>query len=114
MASFVSVFNHLVLPAELPIRADDDPEAVGSAILHRVSEACKIIVGMGGDKLQRQELAPGWPSIRRTLQTCRGIHGADIEAKALVQDWANFDTQDFFLLYIAKQNAALLLRRTDT
>ena len=113
MAPLICVFNHLVLPGELPNRLDDDPEAVSSAILHRVVEACKVIEGMADDKFERGELTTVWSSIIRVLQTCRGIHGTDIEAKVLLQDWAKFGPHDFFLLYIARQNAALLLHRAD-
>lgn len=113
MASLISVFNHLVLPTEVPNCVDNDPEAVGRSILHRVLEACKVIEGMGDEELYREELTPVWSSIRLTLQRCRGIRGMDIEAKVLLQDWANFKLHDFHLLYIAKQNAALILRQTD-
>lgn len=113
MAPLILVFNHLVLPAELPKCVDEDPEAVSSEILHRVLEACKVMEGMVGGELYRGELATIWSSIRRTLQKCRGIRGMDIEAKVLLQDWADFKMNDFHLLHVAKQNAALIVRRTD-
>jgi hypothetical protein len=112
MASLESVFNHLVLPPQLPDHGDQDTEALSSNILARLSTACRVFEDFSGVKQWRGEWATVWASIGGTLRMCHGIHQKGIEAKLLLQDWADFRPHDFFILRIAEQNAALLLRRT--
>ncbi|KAM4067479.1 hypothetical protein HRG_001402 [Hirsutella rhossiliensis] len=96
------VFNHLVLPPELPNHRDLDAEAVGSAILARLQEACRVLSNGSGD---------GWCAIQRCLGNCKGIAEAHFDAQHLLQDWVDFRPSDIYLLRILEQNAALLMRR---
>lgn len=113
MAFLTSVYNHLVLPPQLPDRPDEDSQAVSSAILDLASQACRNIENMGNLQDEPKEVADVWPKIAQTLKTCQGIDRRNMEAALLLQDWRCFAEHDVFLLYIAEHNAALLLRRTN-
>jgi hypothetical protein len=111
MASLESVFNHMVLPPQLPDHGDQDPEALSSAILTRLSNACRVFEVLSDAEQWQGEWARVWALVGQTLCMCHGIHQRGVEAKLLLQGWAGFQPHDFFILRIAEQNAALLLRR---
>jgi hypothetical protein len=106
MASLESIFNHLVLPPQLPDHVDRDPEAVSGAILTRLLKACEVLGKMTGE-----QWAGEWTSVQRSLRMCQGIHQRSLEAKRLLQDWAHLRPHDLLILRIAEQNAAVLLYR---
>jgi hypothetical protein len=110
MASIESIFNHFVLPPQLPDHRDQDPEAVSSAILTRLLKAYEVFEEITGDEWAGEwagKCAPlGW-----SLRTSQGIHQRRLEANLLLEDWANFRSQDLLILHIVEQNAALLLHR---
>ncbi|KIW06394.1 uncharacterized protein PV09_02847 [Verruconis gallopava] len=106
-----SVFNHLVLPPQLPGVGDDDPESVSSDILTRVSNVCRLFQDFSSSNRWQGEWAAVWASIAETLHTAQGIHSDGIDGNIILRSWKLFKPNSFFILRIAKQNAALLLYR---
>ena len=104
-ASLESVFNHLVLPVKVPDSSDGDSEAVGTAILTRVSKACNLL-----GKLSRDDEAEALSTVGRSLHMSQGIDDHRLDAKTLMQSWGDLYCDDLSIIRIAQQNAALLIR----
>ncbi len=109
MAPVHSVFDHLVLPARLSGARDADEEALRQSLVARVLRACLFLeTRTGGD------WGATWESIRRCLGLSLGVDGVRIEKPALLASWAEIQLGQVQAIYLAEQNAALLVRRQST
>jgi hypothetical protein len=106
MAVFIEVFNHLVLPPQLPGKQDANIESTGDAIVDRLIQATSTL-----SQLASQEHASPWYAIRQYLCRYQSLHvHGRLEKLSLVSKFRNFDQEQPLLLYIAEQNAALIIR----
>jgi hypothetical protein len=106
MTSLESVFNHLVLPPNLPGRQDPDIEAVADSILTRLLRACDTLI-----KIPDGLFADTWASIRRTLCVCHELNGGRLEKTSLLREFRNLGLDHLLILHVVEQNAAVLIRR---
>ncbi len=106
MASIESVFNHLVLPAKIAGGRDVDQEALRQALVARLLRACVLLKDRtGGD------WAATWESTRRCLDLSLGVDGTQVETQRLLASWARLRPGEVQAIYLAEQNASLLVRR---
>jgi hypothetical protein len=106
MASFKEVFNHLVLPPQLPGKQDADIESTGNAIFLRLIQASSTLCRLAG-----QEKTSPWYELRQYIRRCQSLHAhGRLEKLSLVTEFRNFNNQRPLLLHIAEQNAALIVR----
>lgn len=109
MSVFIEVFNHLVLPPQLPGKQDANIESTGDAIVDRLIRASFTLSQLAG-----QEEASPWYSIRRFLRRYQSLHvRGRLEKLSLISKFCNFDQEQPILLHIAEQNAALIIRYND-
>jgi hypothetical protein len=106
MPEFIEVFNHLVLPPQLPGKQDANIESIGDAIVDRLIRASFTLSRLAG-----QEDASPWYTIRRYLRRYQSLHvRGRLEKLSLISKFRNFDQEQPLLLHIAEQNAALIIR----
>lgn len=106
MPVFIEVFNHLVLPPQLPGKQDANVEGTGDAIVDRLIRASCTLSRLAG-----QEDASPWYTIRRYLRRYQSLHvHGRLEKLSLISKFRNFDQEQPLLLHIAEQNAALIIR----
>ncbi|KAF1847270.1 uncharacterized protein K460DRAFT_332087 [Cucurbitaria berberidis CBS 394.84] len=107
MGSLVDVYNHLVLPPKLPKAQDVDSKRSCEDVLARLIHATTTI-----SKLFGQEQAPTWNAVRQSLHRCESLHVWDrLEKKSLISEFRQLKHDQPLFLYIAEQNAALIIRR---
>lgn len=108
MSMFEDVFNHLVLPPQLPAKRDADIEATGNAIVARLIQATSTLIGLASAS---QEETSSWLAVRQYLQSFQSLHALGrLEQSSLISAFQNFSQQNPLLLHVAEQNAALIIR----
>ena len=106
MSVFIEVFNHLVLPPQLPDKQDTNIESIGDAIIVRLIQATSTL-----SRLTSQEQSSPWYAIRQYLRRCQHLHeNGRLEKQTMISKFLNFDQEQPLLLHIAEQNAALIVR----
>ncbi len=107
MASLAAVFNHLVLPPQIPGEQDADVEAISKNILGRLFQAATTL-----GKLAGQENETIWKGLQESLRRCQYLHEfGHLEVKSLKSEFQRLTFGEPLLLHIAEQNAALIIRR---
>jgi len=106
MALVESVFNHFVLPPKLPGQLDTNTEAIEHNILTRLIRARDTL-----GKLVGQEFAETWIFIRYSLCACLNVTQGRLEKASMLQEFRDLQPKSILILHVAKQNAALLVRR---
>ena len=106
MALVESVFNHFVLPPKLPGQLDTNTEVIEHNILTRLIRACDTV-----SKLVGQEFAETWIFIRYSLRACLNVTQGRLDKTLMMQEFHNLQPKGILILHVAKQNAALLVRR---
>ena len=103
---FTDVFNHLVLPPQLPGKQDADIDSTGDAIIARLIHAVTTL-----SRLASQEQTSPWSTIRQYLRRCQSLHvRGRLESLSLISKFRNFNQEQPLLLHVAEQNAALIVR----
>ncbi|KAL6154941.1 hypothetical protein ACJQWK_11934 [Exserohilum turcicum] len=106
MSVFMEVFNHLVLPPQLPGKQETNIESIGDAIIVRLIQATSTL-----SQLASQEQTPPWYAIRQYLRRCQCLHiNGRLEKRTLISTFCNFNREQPLLLHIAEQNTALIVR----
>ena len=106
MSVFMEIFNHLVLPPQLPGNQDTKIESIGDEIIARLIQATYTL-----NRLVSQEKTSPWYAIRRYLRRCQSLHAnGRLEKQSLVSNFRKFNQENSLLLHIAEQNAALIVR----
>jgi hypothetical protein len=102
----MEVFNHLVLPPQLPSKQDTNIESTGDAIIARLIHATFTL-----SRLASQEKTFPWYATRQYLRRYQSLHvHGRLEKLSLISKFRNFDQEQPLLLHIAEQNAALIVR----
>jgi hypothetical protein len=106
MSVFKEVFNHLVLPPQLPGKQDTNIESTGDDIVVRLVHATDTLSRLAG----HEQISP-WHTIRQYLRRYRSLHvHGRLEKRSLTSKLCNFDREQPLLLHVAEQNAALIVR----
>lgn len=107
MAPLVDVFNHLVLPPQIPGRQDEDIDSTSENILSRLLQAAQQLGSLCNG---RERLA--LKNLRQTLYQTRYLHSRGrLEKDALEEELRNLELDVPILLHIAEQNAGLIICR---
>ncbi|KAI8296379.1 hypothetical protein K4K59_004011 [Colletotrichum sp. SAR11_240] len=107
-----ALFNHLVLPAQLPQRQEHDRQLrlVEGALLERLIGAATIMSGSEADNPSHSH----WQSLRQTLIACQQVNRAGrIDKSSLVRRFQNLDPSGCLILHVESQNAGLIVRRAQ-
>jgi hypothetical protein len=103
------VFNHVVLPPRLPGRRESEntvPE-VERDLTRRLLLAVETVKASSDEKS-----LPAWDSIAKSLRACNSLNENGYANKeALLGASRDMKPGDLLIVYLAQQNACLLIRR---
>lgn len=101
-----AVFNHLVLPPQVPGRQEADIDALSHDVLTRIIHTCVKI-----EALMDPPWAEAFRSLRASFQACLALHLDRLERLTMLDHFRNLQPNAMLILHVAEQNAALLIRR---
>ncbi|OTA56699.1 hypothetical protein K449DRAFT_437916 [Hypoxylon sp. EC38] len=101
-----TVFNHLVLPPQLPGQQDHNIQTLSLEISKRLVHASEIV-----NDIVDQPWSDAFERLRATLNLCASLNSAGLEKSTLLKSLRNLEPNSTLVLYVAEQNAALLIRR---
>ncbi|KAI5921758.1 hypothetical protein F4810DRAFT_712186 [Camillea tinctor] len=100
------VFNHLVLPPQIPGEPDKDPETVSHDILVRFIHACRNFVDAGVG----EPWTEAFQSLQSSLRTCLVLNRCQLEKEVVLDHLRQLDSNTTLVLHIVEQNAAIIIR----
>lgn len=101
------IFNHVVLPPQLPGKHDDKIDLVEPALIKLLQDASRILRDLTEDGIREQ-----FDLVCHTLHTCRTVNaGGGLDSATLGAEFGNLGRKGLLILHIAEQNAGLLIRR---
>ncbi|PNS17150.1 Signal recognition particle subunit SRP68 [Sphaceloma murrayae] len=104
------LFNHVVLPCELPGREDSEPQAVADGLVTRLIDACGVLLdSLGND--EDQVLLPTLRNLKSTLKNAATINGGRLDKDRLTDTFVDLKQNSNIIIHVTQQNAALLIRR---
>ncbi|KAJ4247759.1 hypothetical protein NW762_012967 [Fusarium torreyae] len=104
-----AVYNHLVLPPQLPHRQDANLGEIENTLTDRLLESIKYM-----RDLPNNDLSSTWNSVGRGLQATKSIHaGGHVDRTALARELNDLGESDFLVVYVRSQNCALYIRRSQ-
>jgi hypothetical protein len=106
LSSLVLLFNHIVLPPDLPCQGDKRDETLQKTIVQRLIHACQTL-----ENAVDQEHAETWASVSRTLVSFNILNDGHLEKNSMVKAFESIKHEKPLVLYIVEQNAALIIRR---
>ncbi|KAI1311107.1 hypothetical protein F5Y03DRAFT_391651 [Xylaria venustula] len=101
------VFNHLVLPPEIPGTQDDDVDAVSHDIGMRITKAINTAMGLNCDVPWKE----AYQSLQDSLQACVELNRGSLDRSSLVEHFERLLPGQTLILYLNEQNAGLLMSR---
>jgi hypothetical protein len=105
-----ALYNHLALPPHLPHRQDPSLNDIENALTDRLLASVKQLHNLPNN----EHSASVWESIRRGLDTTKGIHiGGHVDRTALARELNDLGHSDFLVVYARSQNCALYIRRSQ-
>ncbi|KAI1741165.1 hypothetical protein F4680DRAFT_464954 [Xylaria scruposa] len=102
-----SVFNHLVLPPEVPGAQDTDVDAISRDIITRMIHAIDTAIGFTSDMPWRG----AYQNLQDSLQACLELNRGHLERASLFKHLQKLELGKVLILYLNEQNAGLLIRR---
>ncbi|KLP18435.1 uncharacterized protein LW94_1352 [Fusarium fujikuroi] len=104
-----ALYNHLVLPPQLPQRQDANLDELEKALLNRFLVSVKHMRDLPGN-----DQSYVWSLIERGLRATQSIHaGGHVDRTALIRELNDFGESDFLVVYVRSQNCALYVRRSQ-
>ncbi|KAI1425632.1 hypothetical protein F5Y12DRAFT_795814 [Xylaria sp. FL1777] len=104
-----SVFNHLVLPPEIPGAQDSDIDTVSHNVLKRVVHATDTAMSFTCDV----PWVEAYQSLQDSLQICLQLNRGHLERSSLLKHFGEMRPGHMLILYLNEQNAGLLIRRDE-
>ncbi|TGJ78854.1 hypothetical protein E0Z10_g9910 [Xylaria hypoxylon] len=101
------VFNHLVLPPDIPEAQDSDIDAVSRDIVMRMIRATNNVMNISWD-VPWQE---AYQNLQDSLEACLELNRGQLERNSLLQQFQRLCPGQILILYLNEQNAGLLVRR---
>lgn len=105
-----SVFNHLVLPPEIPGAQDTHIDAVSRDILTRMIHATNTAINITSDGPWRG----AYQHLQDSLRACLELNRGHLERSCLLKHLQKLELGKLLILYLNEQNAGLLIRRDKT
>ncbi|KAF6522392.1 hypothetical protein HZS61_013920 [Fusarium oxysporum f. sp. conglutinans] len=104
-----ALYNHLVLPPQLPQRQDSNLDELEKALVNRLLASVKHL-----RDLPENDQSYVWSLIERGLRATKSIHaGGHVDRTALIRELNDFGESDFLVVYVRSQNCALYIRRSQ-
>ncbi|EMT66903.1 hypothetical protein FOC4_g10003439 [Fusarium odoratissimum] len=104
-----ALYNHLVLPPQLPQRQDSNLDELEKALVNRLLASVKHL-----RDLPENDQSYVWSLIERGLRATKSIHaGGCVDRTALIRELNDFGESDFLVVYVRSQNCALYIRRSQ-
>lgn len=101
------LFNHLVLPPRLPHREDPNLHEIESQALQFLSDSARDIRDLPGNGF-----ASTMDAVYRSLRATKSVRlNKYIDRSALTMELNSLGENDFVVVHVASQNAALYIRR---
>ncbi|KAI1092009.1 hypothetical protein F5B19DRAFT_455893 [Rostrohypoxylon terebratum] len=100
------IYNHLVLPPQLPGEQDENLERISYEVTKRVISACNSV-----GSLADQRWSQAFQCLHVSLTTCIKLNTGRLEKATLLQHFSQLEVNHLLILHIVEQNAALLIRR---
>ncbi|KAK6356074.1 hypothetical protein TWF718_000448 [Orbilia javanica] len=102
-----AVFNHIVLPAQLPGKEDTDVSAVSGDLLNIVATAIHEFRGLADDQYSQE-----FSLIHKSISSYQQVYidGA-LSKQVLLRLFQHLDFGEQLVLQVTSQNAALIIRR---
>ncbi|KAI9733803.1 MAG: hypothetical protein M1818_007070 [Claussenomyces sp. TS43310] len=102
-----SVFNHVVLPPQLPGRREPKIRLVESALADRLLSATRTL-----RDLSKNNIHDRLDYICQALDVCKTVNnGGKVDKASLLIEFWGLKPKGLLILHIAEQNAALLIRK---
>lgn len=108
-----ALFNHLAMPAKLPRQRDPEKQIqlIESELVQRLAAAAKVMSELPSNVDQCRDV---WNSIGKTLAACQHLNTAGrIDKAILLQELHDLGPSGCIVLHIEKQNAGLIIRRSQ-
>lgn len=103
-----AVFNHLVLPPQIPGGQDPDIEAVSYDVLTRMIRACAT-----AEALVDSPWTEAFHSVRASLEACLILNSGRLDKSTMRTHFQGLQPNHMLILHVVEQNAAVLIRRQD-
>lgn len=100
-----SLFNHLVLPVKTPVRQDLNLDILEKDILQRLARACEFFIQT------ESRFSRTWVHLENSIRICHKLNQRGLDNGALVEEFSALRPNAHLILHLAKQNAAVVLRR---
>ena len=99
------VYNHVVLPPQLPGVEDANPGAIGSDLMTRLAGACGAVKSLiHGNQYAR------WDAIHRSLLAAKRVNTrGKINRASLALELQQIRPDQTLILYVGQQNAGMLI-----
>ncbi|KAI0428983.1 hypothetical protein F5Y09DRAFT_357255 [Xylaria sp. FL1042] len=101
------VFNHLVLPPEIPGVQDGDIEMVSQNVLMRMIDGVEIAMGLTCDSPWLE----AYEKLQNSFKACLELNRGHLERNSLLEHFRKLQPGYMLILYLNEQNAGLLVRR---
>ncbi|CAJ2499839.1 Uu.00g026920.m01.CDS01 [Anthostomella pinea] len=109
MSLLQAVFNHVVLPPQVPGCSDADPEGVSRDVALRLLHACNTI-----NALSNPHWSEAFQSLQALLADCLSLNTGRLERSTLLEHYRQLQPGQMLVLHVVEQNAALLIRREES
>jgi hypothetical protein len=107
MGLLESIFNHLVLPPDIPGAQDSDLDALARDILERLVRATTV----AQNAAEESPWKDAYHSLQCSFETCAELNNGSLERRRLFRHLQDLAQGQVLILYINEQNAGLLIRR---
>ncbi|KAF2221649.1 hypothetical protein BDZ85DRAFT_240143 [Elsinoe ampelina] len=110
MVNCRQLFNHVVLPHDLPVQQDYEVDNVGTSLSRRLSSACDFMA-----KTVPVQWHEAFQTLHHSLNMATELHSGHLNRRRLENTFEEIRNQTFIVLHVSKQNAAIIIRQdTDT
>ncbi|KAL9051900.1 MAG: hypothetical protein Q9162_005738 [Coniocarpon cinnabarinum] len=104
------LYNHLILPRRLPSREDKDPALIAQNLTQRILAAARDLRSQADEQLHG-----AFNKLCRALFATQHVHRHGfIDQTGLGRTLRSLEDEDFVVLYIMEQNAALIIKRCQS
>lgn len=101
-----SLFNHIALPARLPDRVESQSNALENSLIDRVLASVKQLSGLTNDRYGKH-----LECIRRSLHASKVVNtNGRLNKATLLTAFRELSGDDFLMVHITEQNAAMIIR----
>lgn len=103
-----ALYNHLVLPHQLPHRQDPNTTEIEGALLERAILSAQCMRDLPGNEHYSK-----WDAVTRSLQAVKTITpGGNVDRWMLAQELESLGQDDFLFVHVQSQNCALFVYRS--